>query len=416
MKRIMNLKRHLCKTEMVSGITNGLAVNKVRGFNSDVQEKSVLVEIKNNKLALVSLNRPDKLNSLNFDMIREMTPWYKNWLNNSEIKCIVMVGSGKAFCAGGDVVLIQKELVEGNSLTEGSVCSDFFYEEYQLNHQISQLEKRNISHVSIWDGVVMGGGVGVSVHGNVRIATEKSLFAMPETGIGLFPDVGGTHVLSRLKPSYAVGMYIALTGKRLKKDDLLFTNLATHFLPSDKIQTFQLKLTELITEKPNDVVDFNVIDALVKNIEPNQQWESKLSLLETNLKNINHCFSQHSVTDIMIEVGKLAEGGDEWASKTLKELSRMSPTSLRVTYEIIKRNSIKEISLGEALKTEYRVVQRCMRLQPKSDFAEGIRALLIDKDQKPIWNPRTLSEVTDKNVEEFFYPLENSHPRGELKL
>jgi enoyl-CoA hydratase/carnithine racemase len=177
----------------------------------------------------ISLDRPQKLNALDLPMIRQLRNVYDEWVvKPTAVKVVLMEGSGgKAFCAGGDVAAVQKECIAG-----GSLPSDFFYEEYQLNDIIATMfDRRGIVQIAVWDGITMGGGVGLSVHGKFRVATEHTVFAKPETAIGLFPDVGGTHVLSRVRGGMAVGLYIGLTGVRLGAADCLATGLATHYIP-----------------------------------------------------------------------------------------------------------------------------------------------------------------------------------------
>lgn len=202
--RQLQLARHLKRSN----------TSRVMSTAEAASSKEVVVH-QNGRFVEVLLNRPSKFNALNLSMVRVLSPLYDKWTSgDSVVDCVYMHGAGgKAFCAGGDVAEIREQV-----LSKGSLQHDFFFEEYQLNHKIATaFERRNLVQVSVWDGVTMGGGVGLSLHGRVRIATENTLFAMPECGIGLFPDVGGTFALSRLRVSCAVGMYIALTGCRLRK-------------------------------------------------------------------------------------------------------------------------------------------------------------------------------------------------------
>lgn len=388
----MKESSNLSKQRRLVRLADQLKSQSHRSLSMEAAASPVVVKM-NGPLATVVLNRPQKLNSLNLEMVRILNPVYQNWLSghpegSQEISCVLMKAAGdKAFCAGGDVAAIQEELVSRKP-ADGSLATNFFYEEYQLNHKISQLYPSvGTLHIALWNGIVMGGGVGLSVHGKVRIATEKAMFAMPETGIGLFPDVGGTHVLSRLFPNPAVGMYIALCGKRLRKDDLLYTKLATHFLPSSQLEEFEARLNSLATavnaQERNYLKRIDhihaIVDELASKAPDGVKYDPENSELKKNEPLITRCFGKSSVQQILSELELLESEGNQWASKTLGELRRMSPKSLRVTFEVIKRHSEEQVTLGEALKNEYRVAQRFMRLQPDSDFTEGIRAVLVDK-------------------------------------
>uniref|UniRef100_A0A8C1D2N6 3-hydroxyisobutyryl-CoA hydrolase n=1 Tax=Cyprinus carpio carpio TaxID=630221 RepID=A0A8C1D2N6_CYPCA len=275
---------------------------------------------------VITLNRPKALNALNLTMIRHIYPQLKKWDKDSETDLVIIKGAGdKAFCAGGDIRAITEAGKAGDSLTQ-----DLFREEYILNNTIGTYQK---PYVALIDGITMGGGVGLSIHGRFRVATEKTLFAMPETGIGLFPDVGGGYFLPRLQGK--LGLFLALTGFRLKGRDVQRVGLATHFVQSDKIVSLQKDLVDLKSPSNSDVT-----------------------------------------------------------------LAKMSPTSLKLTFRQIQEG--ERMSLQEVLVMEYRLSQACMR---GNDFYEGVRAVLIDKDQSPKWKPSTLSGVSEQAIEECFSSL-----------
>jgi len=359
--------------------------------------------------ASVTLNRPSKFNALNLPMVRALTPRYLDWTTSTAgsdgVKVVVMRGEGeKAFCAGGDVAAIYHEGLSG-----GSLPADFFYEEYQLNHLIATAHERaGVSQVAVWNGVTMGGGVGVSVHGKFRVATEKTLFAMPETGIGLFPDVGGTFALSRLQAGSAVGTYIALTGARLKAADCLWSGLATHYVDSSAVPDLCAALESMSPEQAADEAQVSAVIDGFKS-EPD---ESKATLRGVAAE-IEECFSASTAEGIM---ERLEQKDTEWSKSTLKTLGKMSPLSMKVTLRAVREHATTDVTIGEALQTEYRLAQRFMRQQPDSDFFEGIRAVLIEKDHSPKWAHGSVVDVSEEVVDAFFAPLEASHSRGELKL
>ncbi|KAG4074273.1 hypothetical protein HA402_008682 [Bradysia odoriphaga] len=334
-------------------------------------EASVLVEERGNA-GIITLNRPKALNALNTEMIRNA---YAPLLQFEKEKSLVIVKGtgGKAFCAGGDVVSLVK--------SDPSHGQAFFQAEYTLNHLIGTY---TIPYIALIDGIVMGGGVGVSVHGKYRVATEKTMFAMPETAIGLFPDVGGSHFLPRLDGK--LGIYLGLTGFRLKGKDVLKSGIATHYCESSKLASLE-----------NDLVasnNFADVDAALAKycIKDDSEF-----VLAKNLAEINRCFDASTVEGI---IANLEKDGSEWALKTKETLSKMSPTSLKVTLKQLSLGA--KLTLAECLQMEFRLGNHHVR---DSDFAEGVRALLIDKDNQPKWKPPTLAEVTNDRVDSFFKPV-----------
>lgn len=303
-----------------------------------------------------------------------------------------MTGAGdKAFCAGGDIRAVTEAGKTGHSLAQ-----DFFREEYWLDYTICTLPK---PHIAIIDGITMGGGVGLSVHGSFRVATEHTVFAMPETFIGLFPDVGGSYFLPRLPGS--LGMFLALTGYRLKGRDVYHAGIASHFIARQNIPQLREELSKL----SHQILNLDLPDRLqsVKRILDSFHQEStdvdpKPFSLEPHWKNIDLCFSQKSVEDILKALGEV---GSDWSAKQLEILSKMSPTSLCITHrELVEGEGMKD--LADCLVMEYRMSQGCMA---GHDFYEGVRAVLVDRDNCPKWNPATLEEVGDEIMMRHFAPL-----------
>lgn len=342
--------------------------------------QSVILERREDK-GIITLNRPKSLNALNLDMAKKLSSQLKVWDSDSQIKMVVIKSSSeKAFCAGGDI----KQIIASGP----EIGKTFFRAEYSLNNLIGSL---SVPYVALINGIVMGGGCGLSVHGNFRVVTEKALFAMPETAIGLFPDVGASHFLNKLPGS--LGLYFGLTGHRLVGRDLFKAGIATHFVPSDKMQTLEEEILRL--EKP----DLLRIDRILSKYQ--EQWQDdfrKEFSLKPHIGRINSIFGQaKSVEEI---ISGLEKDNSEWARKHLEILSRMSPTSLKLTFEQLRRG--KSMTLPECLKMEYRLACRTL---DRKEFGEGVRALLIEKDNKPRWNPAKLEEVKDADIQAYFEPL-----------
>ncbi|XP_055621892.1 3-hydroxyisobutyryl-CoA hydrolase, mitochondrial [Toxorhynchites rutilus septentrionalis] len=340
---------------------------------SSMAERTVICEEVGKDKGIITLNRQKALNAINLDMVRQIYGALKSWQDNKSL--VIIKGAGeKAFCAGGDV----RALVE-NGLTQSS--KNFFREEYRLNALIGSYKP---DYVAIVDGITMGGGVGLSVHGKYRVATERTMFAMPETAIGLFPDVGGGFFLPRLEGK--LGLYLGLTGFRLKGQDVTKAGIATHYVESKNLDALEKELcTTRNSADVNDVLNrFNVTD-------------SSEFVLQKHIKQINKCFAGSTVEDIL---ANLESDGSVWAQNTLKTLAKMSPTSLKVSMKQLDIG--RTLDLRSCLKMEFRMAVHCVI---DSDFKEGVRAMLIDRDQAPKWKPIKLNDVSEQQVERFFGPL-----------
>ncbi|XP_032851143.2 3-hydroxyisobutyryl-CoA hydrolase, mitochondrial isoform X1 [Tyto alba] len=349
----------------------------------------VLLE-KRGSAGIITLNRPKALNALTFSMIQQIYPQIKAWEQDPETFLIIIKGTGgKAFCAGGDIKAIADAGKVGGRMTQ-----DFFREEYILNNAIGTCKK---PYVALIDGITMGGGVGLSVHGHFRVATEKTLFAMPETAIGLFPDVGGGYFLPRL--SGKIGYYLALTGFRLKGRDVLKAGIATHFVESEKLPALEKDLTALKSPSTENIADLLNSYHVKSKVDQEKEF-----VLDEHMEKINSIFSANSMEEI---VKKLKQDGSPFAIKQLETINKMSPTSLKMTFRQLREGA--SMSLQDVFRMEYRLSQACMR---GHDFYEGVRAVLIDKDQSPRWKPAALEEVSDEFVDDCFKPLGNN----DLKL
>ncbi len=350
-----------------------------------MSESEILFEVKDG-LGIMTLNRPKVLNSLSYGIILEMERVMPQWEKDPAIKAVVLRGAGdRAFCAGGDVAGLYREMRDD---PKGTLRRDFFRDEYIVNRRIYRYAK---PWISLIDGIDMGGGVGLSVHGSHSVASEKFLFAMPETTIGLFPDVGGGYFLTRLQG--ALGTFLALTSHRLKAADALWAGIVDAYVPTARMNDLQAALgaADLSGPDANRKVD-KVIAKFAEDTDP--------PTLPAMMQDIDRCFSAESVPEI---VAKLKKQGGEWADKQLAALMKLSPIAMAITLEQLKRCANR--SFEDSMTIEYRMSQRCM--QKGHDFFEGVRALLIDKDQKPKFNPPTIEGVTPAMVEEHFKPVSN---------
>ena len=336
-------------------------------------------------LGLVTLNRPQALNALTLEMIAAMDPQLEIWAEDPAIGAIVVQGAGdRAFCAGGDLRAIYDSGPEAARLMTEHPDRDFFRHEYRLNWRIHHYPK---PYIALIDGVTMGGGVGLSMHGSHRVATERTVFAMPECAIGLFPDVGGGWFLPRCPGE--LGAFLALTGHRVRAADTVYAGIATHFVPSDGIPALvdDLAGTDW-SAPPQEVVD---------RVMARHAMDSGVPPLAGDAPAIDRCFAADTVEEVLSRLE--AEDG-EWAVAARAAIGRNSPTSLKV--------SLQQLRLGGAMDydscviMEYRLSQRFLA---GHDFFEGIRAVLVDKDRDPVWRPAGLSDVTAAMVDRYFEPL-----------
>ncbi len=338
---------------------------------------------------VVTLNREKALNALTLDMVTAMRAQFTKWAGGrSSVKAVLVKGEGeKAFCAGGDIRWLFDE-----AKSDPVKGCEFFREEYRNNSLIYHYPK---PYVAMIDGVVMGGGVGISVHGDFRVAGDATLFAMPETGIGLFPDVGGGHFMPRLHDG--LGLYYALTGARAKAADCMAAGVATHYAPGDKYEELQKALlgTKLGGHAHADI-------ETVLDIYAGDPGHAPVNDIR---ESIARMFQGHDTLDGLMRA--LESDDSDFAKDTLKTLSRMSPTSMRLTFEQMKRGY--EHDFDEVMKMEFRMVRRVME---GHDFFEGVRAQIIEKDRNPKWSPASLKDVSDADIAHYFEPLGDE----ELKL
>lgn len=322
----------------------------------------------------LTLNRPAALNALNHPMVRRIDRALTDWERDPAVGTVVVSGAGeRGLCAGGDIRAIHRDLSTGG----GPETAAFWRDEYLLNARIARYPK---PYVALMDGIVMGGGIGISAHGSVRVVTERSRLAMPETGIGFVPDVGGTRLLARAPGE--LGTHLALTGAPVGAGDALRCGLADHFVPAEALDALA---ADLAKEPAPEVLRRYARYAPPGELDADREW-------------IDHCYAADTVEEIL---RRLRASGVPAAERTATLLLTRAPTSLKVTLAALRR--ARELgSLEEVLAQEYRV-SRAASGAP--DLVEGIRAQVIDKDRDPRWSPGTLADVTEADVARFFAPL-----------
>lgn len=323
------------------------------------------------KVGRLRLNRPRAIHALTEAMCSAMIAALQAWRGDEAVEVVLVDhAEGRGFCAGGDVVEASRD---------AAVAHAFFHEEYRLNHLLFTYAK---PVVAFMDGVTMGGGVGISQPARYRIATENTLYAMPETGIGLFPDVGGGWYLSRLPGAF--GEYLALTGARLDGAECVALGLATHYVPSEKLAGLKAALTE----RPRE------IEALIEAAAVRPPPAGILA----HAAEIDRLFAQARFEDVL---AALEVDGSDWAGAQLGTLRKKSPQSCKVSLKLVI-DGRRRATFADEMRAEYGVaVHVCQR----PDFREGVRALLVDRDNRPVWNPATPEGVTDHMIDTIFAPL-----------
>jgi enoyl-CoA hydratase len=338
----------------------------------------VLVSVDRN-VGRIRLNRPKAIHALTREMCDAMSEVLLAWRADPSVQIVVIDhAEGRGFCAGGDVVMLARSGAE-----DASEAKAFFHSEYRLNHLLFTYPKPTIA---IMDGITMGGGVGISQPCEYRIATENTRLAMPETGIGLFPDVGGGWYLPRLPGR--VGEFMALTGARLDPGECLYLGLATHYIEQASLE----ELLERIVKAPSRLK--GTLGAAA-NITPEAR-------IEANLPHISKLFASDRLEDVL---AALEADESDWAQTELATLKSKSPLSCKVSLRLLAEGATRA-SFAEEMRAEYALAGRIVRTH---DFREGVRALLIDKDNAPHWDPPAPEEVSDEMLDVLFAPL----PPGE---
>jgi enoyl-CoA hydratase len=345
-------------------------------------------------LAVITLNRPKAVNALTAGMVGKILEQLTAWAEDDDVAIVLVQGAGeRGLCAGGDIVAIYADIPHGGHRT-----AEFWQAEYRMNSLIAGYPK---PYVALMDGLVLGGGVGISAHGSVRVVTERTRTGMPETTIGFAPDVGGTWLLARA-PGEA-GTHAALTGAHLDGSDALHLGLADHYVPSGRLPEL---VAALETESPEAAVVRYAVEAPPSALARQRTW-------------IDACYASSDAEEIVNRLrawhGEDGQGdGGEEAAQAADTIEAKSPTSVKVTLESLRR--ARDMTLDEALAQEYRAG---LRFLAGPDFREGIRAQVVDKDRTPRWQPATLAEVSRQDVARFFEPLDGNEPDlragGQLK-
>ncbi|POY76578.1 hypothetical protein BMF94_0167 [Rhodotorula taiwanensis] len=369
-------------------------------------------------LRRVTLNRPKALNSLNEDMVSLIQPQLENFEASELANIILIKGNGKHFCAGGDVVFITKTLDDPKTWRNGS---DFFASEYKMDQFLATTPRPVVAFMT---GVTFGGGVGVSGHGAFRVATESTQIAMPETKIGLFPDVGANFLLGRLDGQ--LGLYLGLTSFPLKGAANYFAGFASHYVPAERLPALEARLAELDVTATHETVNA-AINEFAADAEELQRGLKDYPLVGPIRRAIDAIFARPTAENIMADLGALEQGsydmskivlpqdGDvdmsaiqKWAKETREAISLRSPTSVKLSLKAIREG--RKLTIDEVFRMDARLAAACCNPEVHPDFLTGVTDLLIRKikpeDQRPAWKPATLEEVSDKHIQETFF----AHP------
>jgi enoyl-CoA hydratase len=335
----------------------------------------VIVSIEG-RVGRLSLNRPAALHALTLDMCHIMSAALSKWASDDAVECVIIDhAEGRGFCAGGDIAFLRNSALND----DGVSGRKFFHDEYQLNHQLFTYPK---PVVAFMDGITMGGGVGIALPARYRAATENTRLAMPETGIGLFPDVGGGWYLSRLPGQ--TGKFLALTGARLDGAECLALGIATHYLPAENLAQAKAALAAGTDD----------IHATLKSFGTG----APLARISENRGRIDRLFAGETLEDIL---AALETDNSDWAAKELTTLRTKSPQTCKVALRQLHES--RQLSdFADNMRMEYRIASRVL---VRPDFAEGVRAVIVDKTNDPKWNPATPEGVTDDLLDAIFAPL-----------
>jgi enoyl-CoA hydratase len=334
-----------------------------------MHSEDTVIARRDGRIGRILLNRPKALNAIDLPMIRACSRALEEWRDDPHVHAVVIEGAGdRAFCAGGDIRALRQYELDG----EHHRAEAFFREEYELNLAIATYPK---PYVALIDGICMGGGIGVSVHAPYRVATEHAAFAMPETAIGFFPDIGATFFLPRLPGE--IGTYLGLAGARMQGADAVYAGLATHFATRAELPALSRALAE---DGPA---------ALGLHVAPRPAFS-----LAPHRAAIDRCFGADSVSGV---VQRLEAVGDDWAAKTLDTLRTVSPSALCWTLAALRRGA--DLALPQCQAAELALTRTTMR---HPDFAEGVRAMVVDKDRKPRWQPARIEDVDPAAIAAMF--------------
>ena len=335
----------------------------------------------NGDIGLVTLNRNSALNALNLDMIGDLSETLTMWDRASSIKAVVIRSNHpKVFCAGGDIRYLYQQGLENNQQV-----TDFFAKEYWLNHLIKNYSK---PYISLLNGITFGGGVGISLHGGYSIAGEKFRFAMPETSIGFFPDIGGSFILNQLPNNF--GTYLALSGENVRRFDAYQQGLIKYCVDEEHFSALLNDLCDVDLSSQSEITVEKII------AKYHQEPIAESSAIDFNM--IKDVFAHDNLAAIC---ANLADNNDNWSQANLALLHSKSPLSLQVTFALLQQAQGKD--LAAVLKLDFRLACRFMS---SHDFYEGVRALIIEKDNQPKWEHSAINQVSESEISQYFAPLE----------
>ncbi|MDM1350909.1 enoyl-CoA hydratase/isomerase family protein [Myroides marinus] len=364
----------------------------------------VLTDI-NNHLGIITINSERSLNALSLEIVEALQQTLLEWQNNDNIKCVFLQGAGtKAFCAGGDIRQVRQAIEEQKLIEPNQVpplCTKYFITEYSVDYLIHTYSKP----IVVWgDGIVMGGGLGLLAGASHRIVTERSILAMPEISIGLYPDVGASYFLNQMPSAY--GLYLGMTGTRFDGADAMFLEIADYYLPS----TVKEEIISALAKESDKANIEDTIANILTNASVNKA-DIPASKAQAHHALISKLEEVKSVQEFLDIISPEAEK-DQWVANGYSFLTKGSPSSVFVIFKQLMDS--KHYSLEEVFRSELNLTCQ-FTIHP--DFSEGVRALLIDKDQSPKWSPNSISKVTPAWVESHFSPLwsEDTHPFSNLK-
>nr|XP_004307250.2 PREDICTED: 3-hydroxyisobutyryl-CoA hydrolase 1-like [Fragaria vesca subsp. vesca] len=383
--------------------------------SDDLCHPEVLIQENNPFVRTLTLNRPRQLNALSLEMLSRLSELFLALEHDAKVKLVILKGNGKAFCAGGDAVVLARHLYNGD-WRFGTKTTE---ESYKLLYLIATYSK---PQVSVLDGVCLGRGAAISISCRFRIATENSIFSVPEVALGGFPDVGASYFLSRLPGFF--GEYVALTGAQLDGPEMLACGLATHFVPSTKLALLEEALASKVASSTNNISSQDLpfyISAIINDYSIRPAVNRKGSAIH-KMDVIQKCFSKGSVEEILSALEKEAAdknlqdpiNGDVWLSSTIQSLQKASPTSLKLCLRSIREGRCQ--GLGECLAREYRMAYHAIRGKISSDFRNGCTSVFLKKDKIQKWEPCKLELITDQMVDQYFSKLGDDENLEELKL
>jgi len=369
------------------------------------QESEIKSETKEGA-RILTLNRPKALNALTEGMIDSIYPLLQSWEGSKSCNLIILKGEGRAFCAGGDVVALTEN---ARNPETRSKAVDFFKKEYECDRYIAHMKK---PIVTFMDGTTMGGGVGLSVHAPFRIATEKTVFAMPETNIGLFPDVGANFFLSRLDGE--IGTYLGLTSERLTGYGVFLAGIATHYVPSDRLEALEERLSSLSFSADADSTSragLKKINACIEEVVGNAgaAKEAGYDLIGSKRLAVDACFAPNRAEEVVAALQQLEESKSDsardlktWAKKTRETIEQRSPTSVKVALEGIRQGA--KLNINEVFDLDMQIAAACCNPDIAPDFVTGVTHLLKEKKKdRAAWSPSTLQDISHDQIREIFF-------------